>query len=506
MDISLKHENYKFLKKSVDNSVEETIEAELSLPEYMPEILRIIKTTATPKIISANIVGDRLTVDGVCDLRLIYTAEDNCVYTFSVSKPFVRYLEKEDFNDCADVNTAVKASYVNCKATGTKRVEIKTGVSVKVTVFKENIQDIISLESDCNVQEKSIPLSTYSLGCKKTKSFSLSDTVNLDIPSAFVISCEGFAVLTETRKINNKVMLKGEACVDICYVNYNDKSSCEEIRHTLPINQILEYTGMEERFDGAVDLQITALDVTPKGEQGGATASFDIALGVDASVNMWEEKEVFLIADAYSTECSLDLTKSDYVFYGDLEKINETFIYDGSFSVHGEGVSCIANKTAVVSSLKCKAEEGSLTVNGTLALCFIIKDNASAFSAVNKDFDFTYQIKNEKFTNQTVFEGDIKAVSLKVQVKGENTVQIKSELNINGCTFKETKECIVTDIVKSDRPFSKKKNAITVYFPDNKNESLWGIARRYNTTVKAIAEENDLQGETTEDKLVVFIP
>ncbi len=506
MDISLKHENYKFLKKSVDNSVEEIIEAELSLPEYMPEILRIIKTTATPKIISANIVGDRLTVDGVCELRLIYTAEDNCVYTFSVSKPFVRHLEREDFNDCADVNTAVRTSYVNCKATGTKKAEIKAGVTVRVTVFKENIQDVIGLENDCNVQEKSIPLNTYSLGCKKTKSFSLSDTVNLDVPSAFVVSATAFAVLTETRKINNKIMLKGEACVDICYVNYNDKSACEEVRHTLPINQILEYTGMEERFDGSVDLEITSLDVTPKGEQGGASASFDVSLNVDSSVNMWEEKQVFLIADAYSTECSLDLNKSDYVFYGDLEKINETFIYDSSFSVHGEGVSCIANKTAVVSSVNYKSEDGSVTVNGTLCLGLIIKDNASAFSAVNKDFDFTYQIKNEKFSKQTVFDGNVKVVAIKVQVKGENTVQIKAELNISGCTFNEINQCIVTDIKKSDRPFTRKKNAITVYFPDTKNESLWGIARRYNTTVKAIAEENELQGETTEDKLVVFIP
>ena len=38
MDISLKHEDYKFLKTITDNSVEESVESELTLPEYMPEI------------------------------------------------------------------------------------------------------------------------------------------------------------------------------------------------------------------------------------------------------------------------------------------------------------------------------------------------------------------------------------------------------------------------------------------------------------------------------------
>ena len=44
MDISLKHEDYKYLKILSDNTIEENVEAELTLPEYMPEILRIIKS------------------------------------------------------------------------------------------------------------------------------------------------------------------------------------------------------------------------------------------------------------------------------------------------------------------------------------------------------------------------------------------------------------------------------------------------------------------------------
>ncbi len=506
MDISLKHEDYKFLKKTEVNRVEESIEADISLPEYMPEIQRIIKTTATPKIVSCNIIGDRLTVDGVCDLRLIYTAEGNSVYSFCVSKPFTRHIESEAFESCEDINTLCNTSFVNCKATGTKRAEIKAGVSIKATVFRNCVEDIISLDADCKIEEQCKHLHTYSSGCKKTKAFSLSDTVSLTVPSAFVVSNSAFAVVTESRKINNKIMIKGEAVVDICYVNANDKSLCETVRHTLPINQILEYPGMEETFDGEILLNITALDVTSKGEPGGVSSSFDISLGVDASVNMWEEKEIILITDAYSTECNLDLKKSEFVFYGDLEKVNETFIYDGSFSVQGEGVSCICEKNAFVKNFSCKADNGVITFDGVLYASFIIKDNSDSFSCVSKDFDFSFSLKNEKYTDATVFEGDINLLSLKASVKGENAIEIKAELNVVGCSFSQIITKVITDITVSDTPFNKKKNAITVYFPDEKNESLWGIARRYNTTVKAIAEENDLQGETTEDKLVIFIP
>ena len=64
---------------------------------------------------------------------------------------------------------------------------------------------------------------------------------------------------------------------------------------------------------------------------------------------------------------------------------------------------------------------------------------------------------------------------------------------------------VVTDITESEIQVKKERNAITVYFPE-KEESLWSIARKYNTTVNAIAQENDLSGETTENLKIVFIP
>ena len=87
MDISLKHEDYKLLVVNNDNCVEENLSAEIILPEYMPEILHIIKSVAQPRVASCKLVGERVTVEGSCELRLIYTGEDGCIYSFSQNKP-----------------------------------------------------------------------------------------------------------------------------------------------------------------------------------------------------------------------------------------------------------------------------------------------------------------------------------------------------------------------------------------------------------------------------------
>lgn len=506
MDISLKHEDYKFLNTLSDNSVEESVEAELSLPEYMPEILRIIKSTAETKINSCRLVGERVTVDGVCDLRMIYTAEDGCIYSFSQSRPFTRHCENASFTDAVDANAVVGVSYVNCRATGTKKAEIKAGLTIKFYVYKEEREVIVSLGDTKGIEQKTIPVKAMSLGCRSTRAFSMSDTVTLNTPSAFIISTKAVAVCTEIRKISNKIMVKGEAFVDICYVNANDKSCAEHIKHSIPVNQILEIDGMEERFSGNVVFQVTALDVISKGESTGLSTAFDISLGIDAIVTMWEEKEFLVISDAYSVGTALELKKKACAFYTANDDVQDTYLYNGEFSVAGEGVGEIVDSSAELTNAKIHFENEELILNGNISVSLIIKDAAGSLTSVNKILDFVYKKKISCDGNEVVCNPALSIISLDCKVKGDNSISVRAEIGITGSVHGKLLIDAVSEITESDTPVCRKCNAITVYFPEEENESLWSIARRYNTTVKEIAAENNLEGDTTENLKMIFIP
>lgn len=505
MDISLKRENYKILRTVTDNSVEENVEVDFSLPEYMPEILRIIKSSAQPKINSCRLVGERVTVDGECELRMIYTAEDGCIYTFSQNRPFTRHCENSVFNDAVDVNGKVTVSYVNCRATSTKRAEIKAGLVIKVTAFLEENEEIVSLGDTKCIEEKTVPVRAMSLGCKKTRQFSMSDTISLPVPAAFVVSTRAAAVCTDVKKISNKIMVKGDAVVDICYVTAADKSCTEHIKHTLPVNQILEFDGMEERFTGNVCLTVTAIDVMQKNDQDGTGSAFDISLGIDASVSMWEEKELTVICDAYAVGASVELKKQPYTFYTALDEIRDTYIFKSDFQVSGEGVSKVLDATCEVTSADVKKENGMIAVCGSLALSVLIKDTSGSLTNLNKVLDYRYERKAD-YTEDSIFcMPSVTVLSLDCMEKGNNGIDIRAEIRIVGTVFGKLSLDTVVDITESETQTERNSNAITVYFPE-KSESLWSIARRYNTTVSAIALENNLEGDTTENLKMIFIP
>lgn len=506
MEIALKHENYKFLKTLTGNTVEECVETELVLPEYMPEILRIIKSVAEIKINSCRLVGERVTVDGVCELRMIYTGEDGCIYSFSQAKPFTRHCESSEFSEGIDVNCKVCVSYVNCRATGTKRAEIKAGLVIKVMVFCEKSEDVISLGEKNMIEQKNVPVKAMSLGCKKTRSFSMSDTISLNTPSAFIVSSNAVALCTEIRKINNKIMIKGDAIINICYVNSKDKSCTEHIKHKIPINQIIEFEGMEERFTGDVNLYVTALDVIPKGESSGTATAFEISLGVDACVTMWEEKEFLVISDAYAVGKNLELKKSTYSFCTPLDEIRDRFIFENDFSVTGEGVVSVVDALAEITSSNIKNENGELVIFGSISLSLIIKDKSGSLSSVSKMLDYSYK-KNVDYEHKTIIcSPDLMLTSLDCVVKGDNNIGVRFDIQVCARVFGNEITEAVSHISESEIPVKGRRHAITVYFPDEENESLWSIARRYNTTVKAIALENELEGDTTGNLKMIFIP
>ena len=164
MDISLQKDEYRYLKKTYETSMEECVEAELSLPEYMPEILRIIRAAAVPKVNNCRTVGERVTVDGVCELRMIYTSDDGCIYAFSQQCAFTRYCENAEFSHADDVTAKAGVNYVNCRATSPKRAEIKAGIRLSVSAYGGIYEDIVSLGDCRGIEEKCVPVSAMSLG------------------------------------------------------------------------------------------------------------------------------------------------------------------------------------------------------------------------------------------------------------------------------------------------------------------------------------------------------
>ena len=221
---------------------------------------------------------------------------------------------------------------------------------------------------------------------------------------------------------------------------------------------------------------------------------------------MWREKELCIIKDAYCTEHDIQLKKQEYSFIEAFSELKDTCVCDNTISISGEGVNNILCCYADISGIKYEYLNGTLSLTGSLDVSMIIRDNGDSLSNVNKSFDFRYEKSMDLHSDSVFCEPEINVMSVKCNVRNGNIADVRTEMAVSGYVISRCSIECVTGISVSDTPVKHRKASVTVYFPDCENESLWNIARRYNTTVSAIAEENGLSGETTEKLGIVFIP
>ena len=59
-------------------TAEQPIDADITLPDYCPDIRRVLKCLVTPRITAVQTAGDRATADGSAGVCVIYADEQDC--------------------------------------------------------------------------------------------------------------------------------------------------------------------------------------------------------------------------------------------------------------------------------------------------------------------------------------------------------------------------------------------------------------------------------------------
>lgn len=161
---------YVLLKKALsvceavfEGSSEQPVDIDFTLPDYCPDIEKILKCTATPYISMKNLSGGNLEIDGVVNIKVLYLDSKNktircCEHTSPFSCSFTIKGDSEN----AVASVSLKTEYVNCRALTPRRLDIHGAFTVSARVLKESQQEIPEAVQGDDVEQKSstVPISS----------------------------------------------------------------------------------------------------------------------------------------------------------------------------------------------------------------------------------------------------------------------------------------------------------------------------------------------------------
>lgn len=490
-------------EKIFEGSCEQSVDLEINLPDYCADILRILKCTVTPCIVSSKISGDRACTDGNVLIRIVYCDEEDNICTAEQSVPFSKYVETGADND-GTLFVSAKSEYVNCRAVSRRKAEIHGTVRFLFKIQKIAADDFISSVESAGTEVKCGSIDFSSVTSCECKLFPLNETAELpeDYPSAQkIINVCAVPLLSETKIIKGKLLLKGDVSVSIIYCTDKNKGECTEFSYNIPVNQVIDAAGLSEEGFADVRLKISGCDVSAREDSDGAPRLLDINLVAAAEITAYVNKESEYITDAYSTAGELTADYRSIEFYKFPKRINDTFTSSGKFdfsAVSAQKLLCVWFGEPEMKAPEDSADE----LNGKVPVYFILSDSDGKPVFCERELELHCGFNGKGFL----------AAAPNVSLSGYTTssspsggTEIKAEFIIEAYAFEKKKLRVMTSADVSERSGKSENSGITVYFPDD-GEKLWDIARKFGTTEQCIKKENDITGDSFDKNGPLVIP
>lgn len=492
-----------------DGLSEQGIELDHVLPDYYPEIFKILDCRIYPRIADYNLISEnKLMYDGTVDIKVIYLAENNndlhCVeqrYTYSKTVDLSKGAVPENCE--VSISLQPKSDYCNCRAVSGRRLDIRGAVSTRIRI--STIRECSTPVMPENVQVKN---AKYDCCCEmKTaeKQFTCKEEIETGTSGiAFIIRSNAIPCINETRIIADKVIVKGTITINAAYGIYNNETGgCETVEQMtadIPFSQIIDIDGIDDNCRCSARINILNCELTCSNGSG--------ILGCNiyavCCVSCQRHGTVELPCDVFSTEYETEHSTRLIRLVKNCCAVEKTVSVSTSCSADNM-IESVIDCNAELSTVSCHINEDKAVINGVVVYHALCRTEEGIPYCIEKQENFESEMAlgcNADEIQYTAFCADTD-----YSIKSDGTIDITAKLQINA-DICETASAAMTENVTfiEDRPKQKNSEyALRICYADG-NEDCWSIAKHYSAPVKVIMEENDIVDEDMPLSGMVLIP
>ncbi len=253
---------------SSKQQVELPISESIILDANMNEILNVLKVDVVPKITEADIMNERMLIEGVCNVGVLYT-EDNSFSTLNyITKefPFTHYVEFKNSDDSMMKNVNINLSNVDCVVSKDDNDERKiVGLDIDMlittelynTINKNVISDAYSTTNEVDIESSDISLSSI-IDFKSSKD-NFEKTFDVDnVTIKDIYYYDAVAKISEKNIYEDSMVVDGFIDVNVIFLN-GDNNKVDSVSSSIPFTSTVDLSEYNDISD--VDIKIT-LDET----------------------------------------------------------------------------------------------------------------------------------------------------------------------------------------------------------------------------------------------------
>lgn len=492
----------------LDTVSEQPVDLDFTLPDYCPDIEKILKCTLSTQIYNRNLTGGQLIIDGMSVVQVLYVDSikgniRSCEQTVPFSSAFNLSEPTENYIILSDTKT----EYINCRALSPRKLVLHGAFTLYAKVISKSYENLYIKSNESDLEIKTDKITCCDLNALCQEMFSVSEDISVENKPSIeaILSKKVTTEITDVRIISGKIMINGDINLKLLYLSDLETGEPQQLDYMLPFNRIIDCDTVNEHTDANINVQVLSYDIRLKSEMLSESVVIALDVKLMASITGYTTVEENVIIDAYSTKYVTDLEYSKPILKINTANIKETLMKKSSLNLGDTKISKIIDLYNDNSTVITVITEDGITATGKVNVCILAMDEENHPVYIERIVDFEHLFKLSDGYNSVV-NPKVVVKSMSYRLTDNSNIELRYEINVN-LQLQNLKQCkFVSNVISPEEKEIKPSCfALTLYYAQ-KDESLWDIAKRYNTKQELLIQENSLETDILDNSQMLLIP
>lgn len=515
--MELLKKNIHMNKVKCKSNVQVTLDDDFNVPDVKPDIERIIKEQGNIVILDMKPMSSKLLVKGKLEFQLLYASDNPTrpIQTIHGELPFEEMVNMDE--TCSEDLVVAKWMIDDLSANliNSRKISVKSIVSFLFQVedsYDEETAVAIEGDSTTYVQNKTIHVTQLAMNKKDTVRIKDEITLPTGKPNIFEILYYTLELRgVETRLLENKISIKGDILLFLLYMGESENQTLQYYETELPFSNVVDCNGLNEEMISNIGVSILKKDIEIKPDSDGEERILDCEIVLELDMKVYEEEEVDIISDIYSTSKEVIPVMKETGYENLLLKNNSKMRIADRVTLDS-GQPRMLQLCNVAGNINIDEEiqtENGIQLSGILEvqILYITEVDERPLDVLRGSIPFEQIIEVKGIQKNCIYQISPSIEQISGILMDGETVEIKASINLDAIVFDVIVEPVMKEIkVEEFNPEKMQELPSIVGYIVKPNETLWNIAKRFYTTIENIMEVNELEvGEVSPgDKLVLM--
>ena len=475
------------------------LSADFSLPDYQPEIKRLLRVSAVVSPADQFIGVGSADFTGTVDYCILYSGNDGALYSATHTEEYqfsvpVEMTSDFEIGDGVTCDVEVRSETATGRVSAPRKLSLRSRLRADVRLYgtrvleeRSECEDRAALERLCG---EAICAHVFS---GRGDSVTLEDEILFDAQWADirVISAEGQVFVAEADAGSGCVNCRGEVYLKLLCCHENGAEAPVVQLRKLPFSQSVPVDGCEVNCDACAHGVCSDLRITV--EEGRVLCEVAVRLQARAQRN----ESVLYTRDLYSTAIENENRYTELALPCAIKCANGNFSLNATLSAEEAGVRTgmsVWDVSVYPSVGAMERDHGKLYLTGKCR-CHLILSDGEDVSAQEVEIPFRYEMDGAD-GDVTSYDVAIDPISCRARMDGER-ISIDAELAVCASVRGETRAKMLTESHFGD-PVKHSSAVYTVCYPA-KSDTLWSVSKKYHRSVASVIDMNTLSSSASAD-------